>query len=222
MAGQDRTASQGGLFPHEITSQVLVCTLVIMSETGKKKKVKAWQFSTARKILRRDMIAEIVTLKSDPKEVHGMYKDYEDYDVKKFPNYIKSMHLQVQRDRRLAAADVLMYGRDVETIATLRADQVANKDWHRSHACQLLKEDVDNEKHLVMSPKELHASREEYMEWPLTKFRNHLYQRIDALAKRQWRQVKRGILPPAPNSWSGEVGGSESSVANDSGGGDSE
>lgn len=53
-----------------------------------------------------------------------------------------------------------------------------NRNWAGSEAERLLKLDVDAGRHLSMAPKVLRSTREEYQEWPLKKFRDHITQEV--------------------------------------------
>jgi len=53
---------------------------------------------------------------------------------------------------------------------------VSKLRWPGSEAEACLKRDIDEGKHLTMTPSELRKTNNLYMEWPLEKFRGHIYQ----------------------------------------------
>ena len=79
-------------------------------------------------------------------------------------------------------------------MKALRANDAKTLQWHSHPARKLLEQDVANEFHLHMKPKELWGSRKEYMEFSLDVFRNHKDQeiiRIDKLASKQRVKKKK-------------------------------
>ena len=61
-----------------------------------------------------------------------------------------------------------------------------------SEAERLLQLDMDLGKHDRFKPKELYSQREEYQEWPLTVFRNHIHQEIrKRIEGKYWKEYKQ-------------------------------
>jgi hypothetical protein len=48
--------------------------------------------------------------------------------------------------------------------------------WDTSEASRLLEKDIDDGLHVLMTPKELYNTRQEYKEFPLAVFRKHIHQ----------------------------------------------
>jgi hypothetical protein len=63
--------------------------------------------------------------------------------------------------------------------------------WHKSEANELLKKDIDADKHLLMKPALLHRTRKEYEEFTLEVFRKRIYQEVDSRSKRAYRFEKK-------------------------------
>ena len=55
----------------------------------------------------------------------------------------------------------------------------------------LVKLDINEGLHEHLTPSELYQSREEYQEFPLQVFRNHIYQEVDSRTKRAHRYQKK-------------------------------
>lgn len=74
--------------------------------------------------------------------------------------------------------------------------------WHMSKAKEFLVQDIKDGKIAQMHPRELYASRVEYQEFTLKKFRNHIYQVKAAegkqeklFQKKKLRQVYHPLYP---------------------------
>ena len=62
-----------------------------------------------------------------------------------------------------------------------------------SEAKKLLKQDIDDGKHLQFKPSDFHATREEYKTFSLKVFQNHIYQEVDSRSKRATHFAKMKI-----------------------------
>jgi hypothetical protein len=66
-----------------------------------------------------------------------------------------------------------------------------NLPWHKSEAKKLLKQDIDDGKHLHMKPSELRGTRKEYEDFGLEVFRKHIHQDVDSRSKRAFRFAEK-------------------------------
>ena len=83
------------------------------------------------------------------------------------------------------ARDARDYGLDKIIVQQLRVGQPT--PWHKTACPKLLKADVDEGKHLTMKPSDLYKEHDEYKAFPLSVFRNHIYQEVDSRPKRAAR-----------------------------------
>ena len=85
------------------------------------------------------------------------------------------------------ARDARDYGHNKKIVLLLRADMGEPTPWHKTKCPKLLKQDIDEGKHLTMRPREMYndPERKAYKDFPLSVFRNHIYQEIDCRPKRE-------------------------------------
>jgi len=140
------------------------------------KKKPDWRFSKVKHLLWKDVVNELVTEHSDPNEVFLMRKEYAPFKDK-FAKYLETLLAKRASEQALADA----------TSAAITNDLIARgppanargyPSFQGSEAERLLQLDMDLGKHDRFKPKELYSQREEYQEWPLTVFRNHIHQEI--------------------------------------------
>ena len=112
----------------------------------------------------------------DPHELHRMSELFMAYDEDRFVCNLKNLKVAVKkekdaldRDHRAYEHDMTLYPRKTESVR-------GYKMWEGSTAQKLLRQDVKNKVHKNHSPKELHRTRPEYLEFPLDVFRKHIYQ----------------------------------------------
>ena len=85
------------------------------------------------------------------------------------------------------ASDAFMFGHDMGLIGVYRQNggEPQPSTFHQSIASRLLKEDVKQQKHKQLAPKQLWSSRIEYQDFSLKVFRDHVYQEADRLTKQR-------------------------------------
>ena len=165
---------------------------------NKKNKVK-WYKSEAKKLLREDIIANKVSVMTDPKVVYEMRPEYKDFDFEKFKTNLANLIEAVFRDYERMMTDCDAYGHDLCRLADLREGKVIKIPWHKSEAKPLLEKDMDVGKHLDMKPKDLYRSRLQYRAFSLEEFRKRIHQEKDKRAKEEHRinkKQKRTFKPP--------------------------
>jgi len=111
------------------------------------------------------------------------------------------LRAKIAHDFERMLTDCAAYGNDRAILKEQRAsDPPASIPWHKSHACKLLKMDVDNDKEHkeLLKPADLYTTREEYHAFTLKLFQNHLYQEVDSRAKRAYKYEKKKNRNNAP------------------------
>ena len=163
-----------------------------MINMAPKKHKVSWANSKAKAQLKADILSEAVKSTDEPKDVYAMHEIYKKWPQGNFSGNYRRLQRALERDYDRMAQDCADYGHDLAIVDVLRANNPpAKPSWHKSPARALLKKDMDEGKHKDLTPKELHKTKEEYQAFPLTKFRNHIYQEADTVAKRDWRQKKK-------------------------------
>jgi hypothetical protein len=127
-----------------------------------------------------------------PKEVHNMNpRIHGEWKYTNWSNNFRTLQRSIYRDRARMARDARAYGQTIAIARAINPPPVDPPLWHLSDAPDLLKQDINDNKHLEMKPKELHQSRPEYMVFPLTQFRKHIYQEKDSRPKREIRFARK-------------------------------
>jgi hypothetical protein len=77
-------------------------------------------------------------------------------------------------------SDCEAYGHDVSLVKESRSAEGPQMIlWHESTARGLLKQDINEGKHIQLAPLDLYSTRDEYKAFSLKMFRNHIYQEVD-------------------------------------------
>ena len=155
---------------------------------GKAKKKIKWANSEAKFLLREDIIGGVVTQGMKAREIYSMRPCYADFDYVNFRTNLRAMRLSVEKDLGRAEEDEKYFIHDMHYFGAM-----ANDSWHRSEACQKLKEDMASGKCEGMKPMELYHTRLEYRAFPLKKFRNEIYHARTKLEK--LKMIEHGTHP---------------------------
>jgi hypothetical protein len=145
-----------------------------------------WKESKAKKVLREDIISGFVTSSMSAKDVYndernGRKQLYAPYKLDNFTTNLRNLRKTIATLQTLANEDSAALERELQLYPPAEADLRGFPVWNRSKAKACLEQDVTAilagtlEKTL---PRLLHASREEYKLFPLTKFRDHYYKEL--------------------------------------------
>ena len=153
-----------------------------------------WEFSEAKKLLERDIIAGLVGSVATglaPKQVYAMRKEYADYEYPLFVRRLYSLRVKYEQLLDLAAEDEEALAHDLQL--GLRINSKPYPRWPGSDAERLLTQDIKAGKHLEMKPRQLQASRPEYAPWALFPkvFRDHIHQELRAQLERPYWLARR-------------------------------
>jgi len=136
-------------------------------------KVPPWRNSPAKAQLRDGILSGRYTEAMPVEMIYGSDVIFRQYKWENFKTNLTN----------LRAALALTSGRAVEDAANVAADTqrhaaeaVGAKIWAGSEAERLLKDDINNDRHVGLFPRDLRATRPEYQEWTLKEFREHVEQ----------------------------------------------
>jgi hypothetical protein len=77
--------------------------------------------------------------------------------------------------------DCIAYAHDLAHVKALRVnDPPTNPPWHKLDAMWLIKQDINHGKHSAMASLKLYKTRDEYQQFDLKTFDNHIYQEVDS------------------------------------------
>jgi hypothetical protein len=147
-----------------------------------------WRNSHAKKLLTKDIIDGNIDGMA-PKRVFVMRKEYQAYKYENFATNLRSLRKQVAEKQGLADDDEAAFAHD--EMLGLRVNSKPYPRWQGSVAEQLLKQDIDNGRHVHMKPRELKESRIEYGPYPGTVFRDHIHQELRARTERPYWLARR-------------------------------
>ena len=161
-----------------------------MAKTKKEK----WANSVAKRILTEDILSSMVQPETQSQVVYKMRSEYEKWPYKNFVTNLRNLRKKIETDRRRMQQDCEAYGNDRALYNEHNARMLRSyTPWHRSKAKESLLDDIKEGKHKHMAPKDLYKTRVEYKAFPLKKFRNHIYQMVDAEGKREARFEKKKL-----------------------------
>ena len=166
-----------------------------------------WRTSDAREIVLDDLMEgrlpldnDIVSEQEAWDEMYVSLPEFEDVVFSQFKQRLKDHRKQVTRIKEAENFFLNAFRRDKH----LREegfipggglyDRHGNRIFDRSSAKPLLKEDVSDELHKTMTSEQLHASRDEYLEWDLGVFRRKLRQEISTqkwFFYLEWKRAKK-------------------------------
>jgi len=147
------------------------------------KKPPAWRNSPAKAVLRDGIIDKVYLPEMGPEVVYASNEIFWQYKFANFKTNLTNLRLALARDIGRANSDAEYLAADLlnHPPIAVAAQVLAGQGypiWAGSEAEHCLKEDVDQGRHLMAAPKELYESRDEYQEWPLDVFRDHIYQEL--------------------------------------------
>jgi hypothetical protein len=153
-----------------------------------KTKVKDWRYSKAKELLYKDIVSGEVNEDTEAEIVYGMKLEYQQYPLKNFKTNLRNLINVIRKHEYRSSRDtaILMHNLKLKPPSTVLL-------WNGSDAQKLLIEDHKNGwTEDGRTPKELHATRPEYQEFTLNKFRKHLTQvRRAKKARTYWMYLKK-------------------------------
>ena len=170
---------------------------------GRGPKPPSWGPSQAKKLLREDIINEVVTSEMDPAFVFAMRPEYQDYKFANFTTNLKNLTEVIAKHHQRMKDDCKYYIEDRKLLKQFRMMNPRVQkypNWHQSEAQRLLKVDVDHGRHTIYKPSELYLApnRAAYRDFPPDVFRKHLHQEVDERASKAFRFEKKKLRPRGP------------------------
>ena len=166
----------------------------------KKKKnaeVEPWLNSKAKHILRKMIISGTVTGNHEPEDVFKLCDLFQSYPFPNFKTNLANLIDAVAKDYDRLQLDLEAFGHDQTLKDELRAANPPPPpkcpNWHQHEARHLLAKDVEKGRHEDKAPLKLWMERNEYQEFPLDVFRNHIYQEVDKNMKQAARFDKKKL-----------------------------
>jgi len=163
--------------------------------SNKPPKPPKWHCSDAKKQLIKDIRDGRITGKP-AKEVHEMRPECKQCKCGNFRDNLKRLRENMQLENKRAESDAAAFAHD--EALNLRTNSKPHPRWQGSEADRRLKLDIDNEVHLEMPPRQLRATRSEFMEHPLDVLRSHIQQELRAhtehphwMAKKAEKEAKK-------------------------------
>lgn len=154
-----------------------------------------WAKSTAKRLLKADILSNKVHPLMNAKTVYAMHPEYAEYVYSNFRTNLRSLRLSIKKLQKRAASDevalsmdLLLHGKDDSRVLQ-RKDGLPQ--WKESEACKLLKKDIDDGVNISLKPHDLWLSTAAYQAFPLKKFRSHLYQEIRRRKTNAYWSVKK-------------------------------
>jgi hypothetical protein len=153
---------------------------------SQKEEPEPWKNSEAKKTLQKDIIDGFVPSSWSAKEVYndargGRKALYAPYDFKNFSTNLRNLRKSISELQGLAIEDGVALERQLLLYPPSNVDPRGYPRWDNSQAKASLEKDVDEILAGTLERKKpavMHASREEYLLFPLTVFRNHFYKEI--------------------------------------------
>jgi len=154
---------------------------IVKKEKQKAEEVKEWRFSEARKLLLDDLKSNRVSrdvTANDAEQVYIKRPEFMKYEFDKFLGYLKSLREIVNKKQSNSDRDAAAYQKD-RLIHPIRSHNSRGEPrWAGSEAERLLALDLkDGLLDQFQSKMDFHASRAEYRQFGLTKFRKHIHQK---------------------------------------------
>ena len=157
--------------------------------TKKKTKAEQWRFSEAKKILKKALakgedergnkvLLDKNGMQQQPRNIYKLFKDLPEFQMSDF-NVESKFHERLRRLREAVTNGKAEANRDrIRLENSLEIHPIPSKRLFVNIALPLLRIDMDANKHLEMTPKQLHNTRPEYQEFKLEKFRKHIHQEV--------------------------------------------
>jgi hypothetical protein len=139
-----------------------------------------WSSSEAKKLLEDDLLAGKIPLdnsKMPTRVVYGLHPQFLEFPFNNFSQNLRNLRERIKGEKGRAEFDSAALACDLEHH---RKPVVAMgpPSWHKSHAQQLLRQDMDNKLHTANKPEQFYATRPEYGVFSLEVFRKHIDQEV--------------------------------------------
>jgi hypothetical protein len=149
-----------------------------------------WEKSESKALLRTGLLTGEITPDMQPRQIFALHpEEHGKWGYNNWTGNLRTLRSAIARDKDRMKNDVTAFASDLSIVRSTRVGGEAV--WHHTTAPQLLAKDVDEGKHLIMSPSELYETQDEYKRFSLHVFRKHIYQEVDKQPKRAIRFEKK-------------------------------
>jgi hypothetical protein len=98
------------------------------------------------------------------------------YPKHRFIDNMKNIKKALEDKGRVIEEDIKLISEELAALNFSNVTKRGHPHWHTHSAKKLLAEDLLQGRNVNMKPKEFHATRQEFEEFPLRVFRGHIYQ----------------------------------------------
>ena len=161
-----------------------------------------WRRSNAKKLLVQGLEDGSINNTMPPGEIFDKYnldypQDFQFVGFRLFQNRLKRLQQKEEDKESCAERDAAALAHDREIYPFTEYNEQGEPIWRKTSAIrQLLQQDINDNKHIHMTPAELWESREEYQKTDLTTFRNHIYSSIKSAKFTKYCEDKRSTTKP--------------------------
>ena len=111
-----------------------------------------------------------------PEEVWKSSEWFQQYPKHRFIDNMKNIKKALEDKGRVIEEDIKLISEELAALNFSNVTKRGHPHWHTHSAKKLLAEDLLKGRNVNMKPKEFHATRQEFEEFPLRVFRGHIYQ----------------------------------------------
>ena len=111
-----------------------------------------------------------------PEEVWKSSEWFQQYPKHRFIDNMKNIKKALEDKGRVIEEDIKLISEELAALNFSNVTKRGHPHWHTHSAKKLLAEDLLQGRNVNMKPKEFHATRQEFEEFPLRVFRGHIYQ----------------------------------------------
>ncbi|KAL7538558.1 hypothetical protein ACHAXR_008627 [Thalassiosira sp. AJA248-18] len=149
----------------------------LMGREQHQRKVKEWKDSEAKAFLTKLIRDEKSWIhKMSPEEIYESQPSFQHYSFPKFKEYLKSLQKANADLKEMVRVSEQEIWTELNAFPREEMTDRGYPFWDTHPARALLEQDVGDGKADEMKPKKLRETREEYAEFPLRVFRDHVHQ----------------------------------------------
>ena len=161
-------------------------------EPVKDKKAQPWQHCEARKDLKKQLGDPNSSIKGKSvPEIYQSDKRYEEWGLKKFEKYYKSLEENVERKKRRVKLDDIAAAEHKKNFPRNAKNKRGYPHWNTHPAKELLETDIANGLHKEKKPSKIRMTRDEYKVFPKAVFGKRVHREITKQSAAKFWAIKR-------------------------------
>lgn len=143
-----------------------------------------WKNSKGKELLIEDLRQgriPVVGVRGDAASIYATREEFggnNPDERRKFTARLRSARLHLTENTERARTDSAALAHDRQLYPETQINSGGEHRWDGSAAQLLLRQDIRENRHNIMTPLALHCSREEYLVFRLEQFRGHIYQEV--------------------------------------------